>query len=101
MTDISMPVDPVAMREQEVAQYNEAISLYQSIKDNLPSEWPAHLAVFRNRKDRHTAVSEIEDLDDVQLVSDLWAHDDAKASIRANMVERAKAQAILTALQAQ
>lgn len=67
----------------------------------MPSEWPAHLEEFKNRTDRHAAVAEIEDLDDVALVADLWAHDDAKAAIRANIVERAKAQAILTAMQAQ
>lgn len=68
---------------------------------NAPSEWPAHLESFKNRTDRHAAVAEIENLDDVELISNLWAYDDARAAIRANMVERAKAQAILTAMQAQ
>lgn len=93
--------DPVADREAEVAQYDSAIAMYQAVRETLPSEWPDHLEEFKSRTDRHAAIAEIEDLDDVQLVSNLWAHDDAKAAIRANMVERAKAQAILTALQAQ
>lgn len=101
MTDTPVDNSPIALRQQEVAQYDEAINLYQNIMGNLPSVWPGHLAAFKDRKDRHAAIAEIEDLNDVQLVSDLWAHDDAKAAIRSNMVERAKAQAILTALQSQ
>lgn len=67
----------------------------------LPSEWPDHLVQYKGRTDRHEAIAEIEDLDDVALVSDLWAHDQAVAAVRAETVEMRKAQAILTALQAQ
>lgn len=103
MTDIPVeaPFDPLASRQNEVNQYGEAIAMYEAMRTALPSEWPAHLEQYRTRTDRHAAIAEVEDLDDVALVSDLWAHDDAKAAIRANMVERAKAQAILAALQAQ
>ena len=94
-------IDHIAARQAEVDDYNTTISLYQSIRESLPSDWPEHLLKFKDRKDRHEAVAEIEDLDDVALVSDLWAHDDAYAATRSNMVERAKAQAILSALQAQ
>lgn len=103
MTDapIAETFDPIASRQQEVADYDAAISMYQQITATLPSEWPAHLVQFKGRTDTHQAIAEIEDLNDVALVSQLWAHDSAQASIRSNMVERAKAQAILTALQAQ
>lgn len=103
MTDmpVEVPFDPIAARVEEVAQYEAGIAMYQAIAAGLPSEWPAHLVQFKGRTDTHQAIAEIEDLDDVQLVSDLWAHDNAQAAIRANMVERAKAQAILTAMQAQ
>lgn len=100
-TPAEAPFDPIASRQDEVAQYDASIAMYQSVTATLPSEWPAHLAQFKGRTDTHAAVAEIEDLDDVALVSDLWAHDNAQAAIRANMVERAKAQAILTAMQAQ
>lgn len=95
------PFDPIASRQDEVTKYDEAITLYQGVAATLPSEWPAHLVQFKGRTDTHAAIAEIDDLDDVALVSQLWAHDQAQAAIRSNMVERAKAQAILTALQAQ
>ena len=93
--------DPVTSRQAEVDDYNNTIALFQSVHAALPGTWPAHLEPYKHRKDRHDAIAEIENLDDVELVSNLWAHDDAKAAIRANMVERAKAQAILSALQTQ
>ena len=93
--------DPIVARQDELAQYDAAIATFKVVQESLPSEWPAHLEQFKSRTDRHAAIAEIEDLDDVALVSDLWAHDDAKAAIRSNMVERAKAQAILAAMQAQ
>lgn len=95
------PVDLVALRQQEVEQYDQAIAMYQKIAQDLPAEWPEHLLPYKGRTDTHTAIAEIEDLDDVQLVCDLWAHDQAQAAIRSNMVERAKAQSILNALLAQ
>ena len=98
---IETAFDPIASRQDEVAQYDASIAMYQAIAATLPSEWPAHLVQFKGRANTHQAITEIEDLDDVALVSQLWAHDQAQGSIRSNMVERAKAQAILTALQAQ
>ena len=98
---LDAPFDPIASRQEEVTQYDSTITMYQSIAAGLPSEWPAHLVQFKGRTDPHQAIAEIEDLDDVQTVCDLWAHDQAQAAIRSNMVERAKANAILTALQAQ
>lgn len=91
-------VDPVTLRQQEVDAYDSAIAMYQAVASTLPSEWPAHLVQFKGRTDTHVAIAEIENLDDVALVSNLWAHDQAQAAIRSNMVERAKAQAILGAM---
>lgn len=93
--------DPIAFRQNEVAQYDATISMYRAIASSLPSEWPEHLSHFKGRTDTHAAIAEINDLDDVQLVADLWAHDQAQAAVRSNMVERTKAQAILTVLLAQ
>jgi hypothetical protein len=95
---VETPFDPVQSRQDEVAQYDQSIAMYQSVASGLPSEWPAHLVQFKGRTDTHAAIAEIEDLDDVQVVCDLWAHDQAQAAIRSNMVERAKAQAILNAM---
>lgn len=96
MSDIT----PIQAREAEVAEYAANISIYTSIAATLPSEWPAHLAHLKGSTDKHKAIAEIEDLADVELVSDLWAHDDAQAAIRANFVEKRKAEAILAAMQA-
>lgn len=92
---------PIELRQEEVAQYQSNIDLYTSIASTLPSEWPDHLIQYKGRSDKHEAIAEIEDLDDVVLVSDLWAHDQAVASIRAETVEMRKAQSILNALIAQ
>lgn len=88
------------LRIAEVAEYQKSIDLYTSIAASLPSEWPAHLAHLKGSTDKHSAIATIADLADVELVSDLWAHDDAQAAIRANFVEKRKAEAILAALQA-
>jgi hypothetical protein len=55
---------------------------------------------LKGATDKHAAIAAVDDLNDVVLVSQLWAHDDAQAAIRSNMVEQAKAQAILAAIQA-
>lgn len=92
--------DPIAHREAEVAQYEANIALYTRIASSLPNEWPAHLAQFKGSIDKHGDIAKVEDLIDVQLLSDLWAHDDAQAAIRAETVEKRKAEAILAALKA-
>lgn len=89
------------MREAEVAQYTANIAMYQTMLASLPQEWPAHLAQYKGTKDKHAVIATVEDLDDVDVLSKLWAADDCKAAIRAEMVERAKSQAILDVLRAQ
>jgi hypothetical protein len=86
-------------RAEEVAQYQKNIDIYTSIAAALPSEWPSHLAHLKGSTNKHSDIAGIEDLDDVLLVSDLWAHDDAVAAIRSETVEMRKAKAILDALQ--
>jgi hypothetical protein len=91
---------PLEMRREEVAQYTANIAMYQSIAAGLPSEWPSNLAHLKGSADQHSAIANVDDLEDVALVSKLWAHDAAQAAIRAEMVERAKAEAILAVLEA-
>lgn len=98
MTDLTPTA--IEMRIAEVAEYESAIALFTTIASNLPSVWPDRLAHLKGSTDKHKVIADIEDLDDVQLVSDLWAYDDAQAAIRSNMVEKRKAEAILAALQA-
>ncbi len=99
MTENSQtPPSLIQLREAEVAQYNANIQMYIAIAANLPSVWPAHLLPYKSRKDRHDAISELEDLADVELLSDLWTYESAQASIRTETLEMRKSQAILNAL---
>jgi hypothetical protein len=85
-------------RKAEVAQYEANIVIYTSIAKALPSEWPDHLVALKGSIDRHADIATIADLKDVELVGDLWAHDDAEAAIRSETVEMRKAKAILDAI---
>ena len=93
--------DPIAARQDEIAQYEANIATYSSIAANTPSEWPAHLVAHKGAKNKHEVIATIEDLDDVVLLSDLWTHDEAQAAIRTEMLEKRKAEAILAFLEAQ
>lgn len=92
---------PLELRAAEVAQYSANIEMYKAIAVNLPSEWPDRLLQYKTVSDKHATIATIDDLDDVELVSDLWAYDAAQAAIRTETVEKRKAEAILTVLQAQ
>jgi len=88
-------------RRAEVAQYQSNIDTFTTIIATLPSELPERLQGFRARTDRHAAAAEIEDLDDVALLSDVWFFDELKGRVRSETVEMRKAAAILAALEAQ
>ena len=94
-------LDIIELREKEIASYELNIEVYKSIASSLPSEWPARLLEFKGSKNKHEDIAKIDDLDDVELVSDLWAFDEAQAMVRSEMVEKRKSQAILAALKAQ
>lgn len=99
MTEIAPT--PLESRRAEVAQYSANIEMYKAIAAGLPSEWPTHLVEYKTAADKHATIATIEDLDDVLLVSDLWAYDQAQAAIRSETVEMRKAAAILAVLEAQ
>ena len=99
-TEPTPAIDPITLRENEVAQYDANIALYQAIYANLPKEWPARLEQYKGRKDHQQAVAEVDDLDDVELLSQLLYMEQVRASIRAEKLERTKAAAILAALKA-
>lgn len=86
------------LRQQEVAQYEANIATYTAIVNNTPSEWPEHLLQYKGASKKHEVISKIEDFADVELLSDLWTHEDAKAAIRTETLEKRKAQAILETL---
>jgi hypothetical protein len=90
---------PLDLRRIEVAQYDANIAMYKSILETLPSEWPDHLIQYRNPSNEHDAASQIDDLDDLALVSQLWYADNVYRMIRSETVERTKAAAILAAME--
>jgi len=90
----------IELRREEVAQYDDNIVLYEMILASLPTEWPAHLAQFKGRKDHHEAAAELADINDVELLSQLLYRDQCEAALRAEKVERTKAATILKVLEA-
>jgi hypothetical protein len=93
-----MEKTPIELRQEEVTQYEANIELYKTISAGLPSEWPKHLEHLKGSKNQHEAIAQIENLEDVALISKLWAYESAQAAIRSEMVEKAKAEAILNAI---
>jgi hypothetical protein len=92
---------PLEARQAEVAQYELNIAMYQAIADATPSEWPEHLAHLKGSTEKHSVIAGIANLEEVELIGDLWAHDDAQAAIRSETVELRKSRAILAVLTAQ
>jgi hypothetical protein len=90
--------DPIKSRQDEIAQYEQNIATYTAIVANTPSEWPAHLLAHKGATNKHEVIASIEDLSDVELLSDLWTNADAKAAIRTETLEKRKAEAILATL---
>jgi len=91
-------ITPLQARKNEIKQYEMNIATYTAIEANTPSEWPEHLLQYKGAKNRHEVIAQIESLEDVELVSDLWTHDDAKAAIRTETLEKRKAEAILSTM---
>lgn len=96
-----MPTAPeiIAAREAEVAQYDDNITLYETILTTLPDKWPARLEVFKDRRDHQQAITECDHAD-VELLSQLLYSEQVKNLIRTERLERTKALAILNALKA-
>lgn len=96
-----MPGTPeqIAMREEEVAQYDLNVATYHAILAGLPDTWPARLEQFRGRTDQHQAITEC-DAADVELLSQLLYAEQCRRAVRSEMLERTKAAAILAALKA-
>ena len=89
----------IARRRAEVAQYDENIDIYQTMKSTLPSDWPDHLVKFKGATNHHAAVAEVG-VEDVELLAQLLLRDHCDAMTRSEMVERTKSAAILAALEA-
>ena len=94
--------EPTALelRRDEVAQYDANIAMYEAILATLPTDWPGHLVQFKGRKDHHEAAAELENFDDVELLSQLLYREQCEAAVRAEKLERTKAATILKVLEA-
>ena len=92
---------PLEARRAEVAAYQANIDMYNTILETLPTEWPEHLLEYRGKTDQHKAIATVEDMADVELLSDLWYADGCKAAIRAETLEKNKAKRILAVMEAQ
>ena len=90
-------VTPLQARISEVAQYEANIALYKVILETLPTEWPSHLEKYRGLKDQHQVIAEVA-FEDVELLSKLWYADECQKTIRSEIVEMTKANAILDVL---
>lgn len=89
----------IQARRDEVAAYQNNIDTFNAILETLPNTLPSRLEQYRSRADRHVAAAEIENLDDVQLLADVWFYDELQGRIRSEIVEMRKAQAILGVLE--
>jgi hypothetical protein len=98
MTDT--PMTPLQARQAEVAQYETNIAMYTAIIATLPTEWPTRLLEYRTATDKHATIATVDDMEDVNLLSQLWYADQCYAAIRSETVEMNKSKAILAVLQA-
>jgi hypothetical protein len=93
-------ITPLQARIDEVAQYETNIAMYKVMLAALPTEWPTRLLQYKDVTNKHEVIGKIQDLDDVELLSDLWAADDCVRAIRTETLEKRKSEAILVALKA-
>jgi hypothetical protein len=93
-------ITPLQARKAEVAGYEANIAMYETILAGLPTKWPERLVQYRDAADKHKVAGEIDNLDDVSLLSKLWYADDCYKAIRSETVEKTKAEAILNTLEA-
>jgi hypothetical protein len=93
-------ITPIQLRRQEVAQYQANIAMFEAIYANLPHEWPKHLEKYRGAKHQHEVADQLENMEDVALLSRLWYADECHKAIRSETVEMTKAASILAALEA-
>jgi hypothetical protein len=103
MTEETTTVTAVDSRRAEVAQYQANIAMYQSIVATLPSEYPAHLVKYKDTPvaSQQTVITELSNLDDIALLSDLWMSDQCVNAIKTETLEMRKALSILKVLEAQ
>lgn len=95
---INQDPTPIQLREMEIAQYEQNISAFEAIRQNLPTEWPQHLIEYRYAPNKHEVITTVSSMDDVVLLSQLWYADECYARIRTETLEMTKSKSILAAM---
>ena len=90
---------PLELRIAEVAQYEANITLYETILETLPTEWPEKLLQYRGAKNQHDAIAGVASAD-VELLAKLWYADECAKAVKTETLELTKSRAILDVLQA-
>lgn len=93
--------EQIASRRAEVEQYQINIDNFQSILSSISTELPEHLEQYRSATNHHDVVKEIDDIDDVRILSEVWFAEELKWRVKTELVEQTKAKAILDALERQ
>ena len=92
-------VTPLQARIAEVEQYEANISLYKTILETLPTEWPERLLQHRGSKTQHDTIATVDGAD-VELLSKLWYADECIKAIKTETLELTKAKSVLNVMQA-
>lgn len=91
-------VTPLQARIAEVEQYEANISLYKTILETLPTEWPERLLQHRGSKTQHDTIATVDSAD-VELLSKLWYADECAKAIKTETLELTKAKSVLNVMQ--
>jgi hypothetical protein len=92
-------ITPLQARITEVAQYEANISLYKTILETLPTEWPERLLQYKGAKNQQDTIASVSG-DDVELLAQLWYADECAKAVKTETLEMTKSRAILNVLQA-
>lgn len=93
------PLTPVELRQLEVDAYTNNIAVYSAIIVTLDGVWDADLIQYKG-VNHHDAARDCP-FNRVERLAELQQFDHFSGLIKTEMIERAKANSILTALKAQ
>ena len=93
------PLTPVELRQLEVDAYTNNITVYAAIIATLNGVWDADLIQYKDMN-HHDAARDCP-FNRVERLAELQQFDHFSGLIKTEMIERAKANSILTVLKAQ
>jgi hypothetical protein len=92
----TVQLTPVEARQAEVNAYSANIKNYENILATINGEWDKDLAHLKNVEAQEAARQ--CSMERLQRLAELQLHDQVKNLLKTEIVERAKAQIILTSL---